>query len=187
MPACSLVSCSFTLVFPFSSCYTRLKRKGHPAGLFRYMPLACSLFIFLFYSSFFFSSLSPADCLRISSFIRLTSSMLWHLSVAVVINHVINCICLSVILVPSILFAPFLPFPCYKYIIDSLSLYIKELSSYSHHFATDPDASERCTSITFWLLLPRQRSFVSLNASIYSPSTRTSIYFMMSKSFTCSQ
>ncbi|MCD7955459.1 MAG: hypothetical protein LUG93_06845 [Lachnospiraceae bacterium] len=48
----------------------------------------------------------PAECLRISSFMALTSSMSLHLSVAVVISQAINCICLSVIVV-TISFPPF--------------------------------------------------------------------------------
>lgn len=51
------------------------------------------------YSAFSVSSSPhrPAECFLISLFISLTSSIVWHLSVAVVISHAINCICLSVI------------------------------------------------------------------------------------------
>ena len=51
--------------------------------------------LFLVYSSFLVSSassLNPVECLRISLFISLTSSIVWHLSVAVVISHAMNCI-----------------------------------------------------------------------------------------------
>lgn len=78
-----------------------------------------------------FSSLSPAECLRISSFIFLTSSILSHLSVAVVMSHAINCICLSVIAV-TISFPTVCPglAPLTDYIIPYSLEYVKPLTKY---------------------------------------------------------